>query len=568
MQPLAPESRMRLHQEVSVPAADGTRLAADLYLPAPSGRFPTLVLRHPYNRIHADDFVFAHASWYARRGYAVLVQDTRGRFGSEGRFEPFLGEGADGVATLDWVTEQPFCNGRIGMYGFSYAGYTQVAALEPAPASLACICPAMTAADPQHGWVFDGGAFSLAFNASWAMFLGLEDARRGSDAALESRLSKQLASLPLSLEALPLVSVIEPIAGEFTRWFGDWLAHETTDAYWNERDVSGAVATTTVPMLAVGGLFDRFLESTVASYGQAKQGAARQSRLLLGPWQHYPWGTMAGELELGERARNHIDEAQLAFFDQWVAELEEDDSPGVQTYISGANRWQAWDRWPPEATDWTLYCRSSGPANSLSGGGWLSEDAPGEEPPDIFVYDPAFPVPSVGGRSCCFSHISPMGPRDQRSVEALNSVLVYSTRLLERDVLVAGTLRASLYVSTTAIDTDWTLKVCDVFPDGRSFNIQEAIQRARFAGGSDRARPLPAGEVAELGLAIGSCSHLFQRGHRIRLEISSSNFPQWDRNLNTGNPLGKDQLSARVVATQTVFHDHKRPTRLVLPVVE
>jgi putative CocE/NonD family hydrolase len=288
----------------------------------------------------------------------------------------------------------------------------------------------------------------------------------------------------------------------------------------------------------------------------------------VGPWNHIPWAPVVGDIDFGPEARSFVDRAQLTFFEQWLRGGDEPSGSPVLIFVAGANRWEGFEEWPPRGAEFALYLRATSRANSLNGDGFLSQEKPGAENPDVFTYDPAVPVQSLGGRSCCLPSVAPMGPKDQRPVEALNSVLVYTSQPLEADVLTIGSIRAELFAATSAPDTDWTVKVCDVHPNGTSINIQESIQRARFASGTDRARPVSPNDITRFGFEVGACAHLFRRGHRIRVDISSSSFPQWDRNLNTGHPLGSDMLSDRIVATQSVFHDADYPSRVVLSVME
>ena len=321
--------------------------------------------------------------------------------------------------------------------------------------------------------------------------------------------------------------------------------------------------------MAVGGLYDVFLEGTMTNYAGFRRGPrASEARLVIGPWYHMPWMPAFGDVDFGPEGRNGVDATQLEFFDQWLRDGDPPKRPRAAAFISGANRWQGFEDWPPRSNAWELHLRARSRANSISGDGYLSEETPGSsESPDVYSYDPATPNVSFGGRSCCLDFVAPMGPRDQRPVESWNSVLVYSTEPLAKDHMVAGKVTAHVFAATNQPDTDWVVKVCDVDPSGRSINIQETIQRARFAGGTDRARPIPAGDVTEFVMDVGTCAHVFKAGHRVRVQVASSHFPHWDRNLNTGNPVGTEKLSDRRVAIQTVLHDAAHPSRVVLPLV-
>ena len=547
---------------------DGTVLKADVWRPAGGGKHPVLLIRLPYDKSQGEDLCYAHPSWYARQGYATVVQDVRGRWASGGEFTPFEHEGDDGEDTMAWLGSLPFSNGRIGMYGFSYPGHTQLQIAARKHAGLRCMVPAMTSPDLYEGWAYNNGAFALAFNASWATFLA-DDVARRRDPDLEPTLAAMYAKMNDYYWWLPLSAIPNLTPGTPGGFFSDWLEHETKDSYWSKWDVTDKLDRIDVPAMAVGGLYDVFLEGTMTNYAGFRRGPrASEARLVIGPWYHMPWMPAFGDVDFGPEGRNGVDATQLEFFDQWLRDGDPPKRPRVAAFISGANRWQGFEDWPPRSNAWQLHMRERSRANSISGDGYLSEETPGSsESPDVYSYDPATPNVSFGGRSCCLDFVAPMGPRDQRPVESWNSVLVYSTEPLAKEHMVAGKITAHVFAATNQADTDWVVKVCDVDTSGRSINIQETIQRARFAGGTDRARPIPAGDVTEFVMDVGTCAHVFKAGHRVRVQVASSHFPHWDRNLNTGNPVGTEKLSDRRVAIQTVLHDSAHPSRVVLPLV-
>ena len=546
---------------------DGTVLRADVWRPAGGGKHPVLLIRLPYDKSQAEDLCYAHPAWYARRGYAVVSQDVRGRWASDGEFTPFAHEGDDGEDTMSWLQSLPFSNGRIGMYGFSYPGHTQLKIAVRKPEGLRCMVPALTSPDLYEGWAYNHGAFALAFNASWAAFLAGDVARR-RDPDAEPVLAAMYANMNDYYWWLPLTAIPNLTPGSPGGFFSDWLAHETKDDYWKRWDVTDKLPEVEVPTMMVGGLYDVFLEGTVDAYRGIRRGPrSADTRLMIGPWYHMPWLPAFGDVDFGPEARNVVDHFQLAFFDQWLRDGDPVKGDRVRVFVSGANGWRGFQDWPPPADAWTLHLRARTRANSISGDGYLSEETPGSsEDPDTYTYDPATPTLSRGGRSCCLDFAAPMGPMDQRPVESWNGVLVYTSEPLAQPRLVAGPIRAHLFAATNQADTDWVVKVCDVDPAGRSINIQETIQRARFAGGTDRSRPIAAGKVTEFVMDVGTCAHEFRAGHRLRVQVSSSHFPHWDRNLNTGNPVGTDKLSDRKVAIQTVLHGAAHPSRVVLPV--
>lgn len=556
-------------RNVATPTRDGVVLRADVWRPAGRGRHPVLLMRVPYGKESAQDATYAHPWWWASKGYVVIAQDTRGRWASDGEFVPFVTEGVDTVDAVTWAAEQPFSNGRVGMYGFSYAGLTQLHGAAQAPDALAAIAPAMAQADPYEGWTYRNGAFSLAFNVSWAALLAQDVARRHGDPPLEANMMAQFMSTPSIAGTLPLSDMPNMGADGPAPFFNEWLAHPRRDAYWTERDMTGRLNEVVAPAFVVAGLWDVFLDGSIAAYQAINSGAATDgSRLLIGPWAHVPWTPIVAQADHGPHAINRVNETQLEFFDN---QLRDGDEPGglpVRWFITGADAWEESHRWPPEAGPWQLFLGARRRANSVQGGGYLSDEPPGPQDPDVYVYDPAVPVPSVGGRSCCVEGVAPIGPMDQRPVELMNQVLVFTSPPLEGDRLVVGNVRFHLFAATSAVDTDWTIKLCEVDPYGRSTNVQETVQRAGHYVKLDGEAPIEPGVVTEFVVDIGTCCHLFRAGYRVRVQISSSNFPQWDRNLNTGTPIGNDSMSDRVVATQFVYHDADHPSRIVLPILE
>jgi putative CocE/NonD family hydrolase len=544
--------------------ADGVVLRSTVWRPRGPDRFPVILIRTPYNRQHGQDHVFAHPSWYASYGFAVVAQDIRGRWTSDGVFEPFLDEARDGLETIAWAASLPFSNGRVGMTGMSYPGLAQLHAAAQNPEPLKAFAPVMSPANPYADWVFTNGAFALAFNVGWATFLASETARRAGDGAGALALVNALADYTTSHDQLPLSGL--PGREKYAPFYYEWLRHPHYDAYWQARDASGSLRLVRAPAFSLGGWYDVFLEGSLRAHASFRAGpAGEHARLVLTPWWHAPHGRYVGILDYGEHASaDWLDVRLLQFFAQHLRGDDVAEAPTVRAFVTGANRWEHFDTWPPKSKPTIYYLRSKQRANSLNGDGRLSLVPPEAERPDCFTYDPAMPTPSIGGRSAGAPPMQPVGPADQRPVELSNSVLVYTSEELQRDLFVAGELEFVLYAITSAKDTDWTVKVCDVRPSEESINVQETIWRASHVPGAAPKAP-PPNEVAEFVIPIGSLCHVFQEGHRLRVEVSSSNFPHWDRNLNTGNPLGVDGLADRVVATQTVLHERVYASRLVLP---
>lgn len=560
----------------NVPATmrDGTVLRADVYRPQEPGEYPALVQRTPYDKTVAQQITYQHPAWYARRGYVVVVQDPRGRFASDGEFHPYQDEAADSADTIAWAACLPGVNGKVATYGFSYPGANQLLGAAEGPEALVCIAPGFTGSDFYDGWTYVGGALSLAFLVSWVEpLLALPDALKKNDLKAAASLASRANDFPGLYWTQPLKDF--PLFKEagVADYFFEWLEHDTRDEYWKALSIRERYDRITVPSLHFGGWYDTFVEGTLENYRslaeRAGDDAARAQRLVVGPWLHIPWAPLVGVRNFGDEARNSLDEINLEWFDYWLkGEGDVLDRPPVRLFVMGENCWRDYDSWPPSSMrveEW--YLRSAGRATSLSGDGELSREKPSSEPPDIYVYNPGWPVSSFGGRSCCSAEITPMGPLEQSFVEIRNDVLVYSTPALENDVEVTGTVELILYAATDAVDTDWTAKLVDVDEHGHAINLCDGIVRARYRESLERPTPIEPNRVYEYRIRVGSTANLFKRGHRIRLEVSSSNFPMFDINPNNGQRSGEATLLQAKVATQAVFHDADRPSRVLLPVV-
>ncbi len=572
-----PPYKVTIETDLPVLQPDGTRLYVDLYRPSGGGPYPALLINQPYGKFAAQSHCYAPPAWYARQGYIVVAQDTRGRFSSEGDFYPFRTDAQDIGATIQWVRALPGCNGRVATYGFSYGGMNQLLAATRQPEGLVTAVPAFTSHDLYEDWHYVGGAFALGFAATWALSLAQEGARKKGDLDLMLRLKDAGTEFPQRFWRAPLGELFP--SGEFRKvapYYYDWLEHPTRDAYWDALCAPEQYRNIQVPMLHIGGWYDTFLEGTLKNFIELKSmgvdARARQTqRLIVGPWYHMPWAMQVGAVDFGPEAANLMDEYQLEWFNCWLKDLPciWDGHPPVRIFVMGENRWRDEADWPlSRAKEMRLYLHSGGRANSNSGNGWLSQDSPPDELPDLFVYDPTNPVPSYGGRSCCFASQSPMGPEDQRPAEMRNDVLVYTSDFLEHDLEVTGDVKAALWASSSARDTDFTVKLVDVFPDGRAVNLCDGILRARFRDPNRPPTLIEPNAAYCYEIQVGATSNLFKKGHRIRVDISSSNFPLYDRNPNTGQ-WPKDAGPADFTpALQTLFHDSEHPSFVSLPVVE
>jgi putative CocE/NonD family hydrolase len=553
-----------VERDVPCRARDGVTLRADVYRHVEGGPHPVLLMRNPYDKTYAQGGSgYLHPSWWARHGWVVVVQDCRGRFRSEGDFYPFVAEAKDGYDSVEWAARLPGADGRVAMYGFSYPGATQLLAATERPPSLVAICPGMTASQYYEGWTYQGGALNLAFAANWAAGLAAYTAITTGNGPEISRLEAALGSAKW-FSHLPL---LEPpvLTREDAPYYFDWIEHPAYDEYWRATAIDEDYSRIQVPGLHIGGWYDSFLCGTVANFTGLREEIGRQ-KLVIGPWQHGPWTPLLGSS--ADAAAPAVNDWQLRFLEEVVKGRGSRslNSP-VTAYVLG-HGWRDFDDWPPsgvQPVDW--YLHSGGRANSKYGDGTLSLEPPGEEPPDLFVYDPLAPVASAGGHSCCDDSLTPMGPRSQHAAERWGDTLVYTTAPLAEDIDLVGNVLVTLHAATTAVDTDFTAKLCLVDPEGESVNLRGGILRARFRNSLAEPEPLTPGRVEEYRIPLGPIGVRVPAGHRLRLDVTSSDFPHWDRNLNTGGPLGREGPEQAVVATQTVLHSSVHPSRVTLPVL-
>ncbi len=561
-----------VERDVKAAMRDGTALRADVYRPRTDADLPVLLIRSIYDkRSGTPTFGSAHPAWFAAQGYVVVVQDCRGRYSSEGEFYPYLHEMDDGYDSVEWAARLPGSDGQVGMMGFSYVGATQLLAAVTAPPSLKSISPAFTASQYYDGWTYNGGAFSLAFIGYWATLLAMETAQRAGDLDAYVRLGADLANAPSWYWSLP-VSDYPPLQTPHAPYFRDWVDHCTYDDYWKRWSIDEDYARIRTPALHIAGWYDVFLGGTIKNYvgltdSGHDEGTRRDQKLLIGPWAHMPW-TPVSRLGSGGPSTMEIDSWLVRWFDQTLKGRDRGVLDSRVTAFTLDGGWRDYDAWPPPGAvleDWFIH--SNGSANSKFGDGTLDRTPPGDEPPDLYIHEPGVPVPSMGGHSCCFDTITPMGPADQHTAEVSRMVLVYTSAPLEKNVEMVGDVEVTLYAATSAVDTDFCARLCVVDGSGKSVNLQEGILRARYRDSLADPGLLTPGEVYELTIELGPVGARIEAGSRLRLAIASSDFPQWDRNLNTGaKPLTDGPLESNP-ATQTVLHNHRYPTRVSLPMI-
>ncbi len=558
-----------VERNVAMKTRDGVTLFADVYRPAGEGAFPVLLQRTPYNKDNAAQF--GHAA--AVRGFMVVVQDVRGRYTSEGDWYPFKHEIEDGYDAVEWAASLPHANGKVGMFGGSYVGATQMLAAVSHPPHLAGICPVVTASNYHENWTYQGGAFEQWFNQSWTSGLAQDtfnrEVKAGSNAMIGSK------ALPLTQYPLFNMQVGSDPAGwtaKFAPYYLDWLNHPAYDSYWKQWAIEEQYASIQVPALTIAAWYDIFQGGSLKNYVGLKTGAGGEAaragqRLMVIVGGHAGNGPKIGAVDFGEDSHFDEDAVTLDWYDYLLLGRQNKFATGkpVKLFVMGENKWRDEDGWPLQRAKETHYfLRSDGKANTASGDGALTTDSSGSGA-DRYTYDPADPVPTAGGPLCCDPVHLPAGPRDQREVENRKDVLVYSTGALDQDVEVTGPISLDLFAKSSAVDTDFTAKLVDVWPNGFAQNLTEGILRARYRNSTSAADRLVPGKVYEYKIDLWSTSNVFLKGHRIRLEVSSSNFPRFDRNLNTGKDAASSSEFVR--AENAILHDREHPSALLLPVV-
>jgi len=578
-----PQYRVLVERDVPMQTRDGVTLRADVYRPDAPGRFPVLLSRLPYNkhlRPRPGDI-----DYFVERGYGVIMQDTRGRFSSDGdEYYALIWEMPDGYDAVEWAASLPWADGNVGTMGQSYLGATQYLLAPSRPPHLKAAFPVSAAADFHQCWVYHtGGAFEFGWQIPYAILMARDSLERQDlTAPLLATLERDLIpaptpfAQPLSDQAyrrLPLMvwgDLLRPVA----RYLTDYLRHPEDGPYWWAINVERQHANINTPMYHVTSWYDIFLRGGLAHFCGLRQHAmtaeARtQQKILVGPWAHRfpytsPTSQGTGDIDFGPNAGLALHETQLRWFDYYLKGINTgilEEAP-VKIFVMGANVWRDEQEWPLARTHYTpYYLHSQGQANSLRGDGRLDPVVPGEEPADRFIYDPHDPVPTCGGNTL----IIPMGVQDQRQVETRQDVLVYTSGPLTTPLEVTGPLVVTLYAASSTPDTDFTAKLVDVRPDGYAQNLADGIIRARYRTSRMIPTLLTPGQVHELTIDLWATSHVFLPGHSLRLEIASSNFPRFDRNLNTG----EDQATGSrwQTAVQTIFHDQRYPSHIRLPVI-
>jgi uncharacterized protein len=578
--------------DFDVPAKmrDGTILRSNVYRPAGDGKWPVLLTRLPYGKDFPVGNAILDPAQAARRGYVVIVQDTRGRFASGGSWEPMRNEALDGFDTVEWASKLHYSNGQVGMYGVSYFGFTQWAALTQQPEAAKAAIPVMTWENPLNGIAFRGGALELGTSVNWRLStIALNQVMRRHQGDADPRaLGAAIHQLVKDIDALgtegysslPLREFAPIRRNDIAPEFFEFFEHPMDAEYYEPSAILGKHEKVTVPTFNIGGWYDIFVKDTIESFTiMRKQGStpeARQSKLLIGPWTHGGFFNPIGERNFGFGSsaafidlQIDLSSLQLRWFDHFLKGVENgitSEAP-IKLFVMGANIWRDEQEWPlARATETRYYLHSNGHANSLHGDGALSIDTPAEETPDQYAYDPAHPVLTHGGALLLTPEFR-AGPLDQTMTESREDVLVYTTPALEQDIEVTGPINVHLWAASSAPDTDFVARLVDVFPNGYAQNLTDGIIRARYRDFTKGEKPtlIEPGKAYEYEIDLWATSNVFKQGHRIRLDITSSNFPRWDRNPNTGHDLGVD--AELVIAQQTILHDAEHPSYVILPIV-
>jgi len=565
-------NNLKMMMDLKVPMSDGICLSTNIYLPNDNLPCPIILQRSPYGS-NTEEMV-KEAVNFVKEGYGVVLQDVRGRWDSDGEWYPFINEASDGYDTQEWIGKQDWCDGNIGTIGASYLAMVQWQSAALNSKFLKAMAPKVSYSNFYHDWVYTGGAFQLAFNLRW---IGIQMNTRTNQ--LQYLWLPKENHLTEIMNHLPLIDMVDK-AGRASKPWKDWIQHPSYDEFWKELNpIEENYKKVSVPVLGISAWYDIFLQGTLNNYiGVKSQGlepGGNNQKLLIGPWMHFFSGNdqIIGDVDFGEKVKIDIFKEMLNWFDYWLKGKEnniQNEDP-VKIFLMGKNEWQTHSDWPIPSTKYNkFYIHSKGKANSSAGDGILNKIIPNEnENFDIFKYDPAYPVSTTGGTGPAGGPVvSPVsaGPRNQFEIEKRNDILIYTTDFLEENLEVSGPVQMILYAASDCLDTDFTCKLVDVYPDGKAYNIQDAIFRSRYRDGFTKKVWMKEGEVYKIQLNLNAASNYFASGHIIRLQVSSSNFPMFERNLNTG---GNNYDETKwIVAENTIYHSKEYPSHIILPIID
>ncbi|MCB8876325.1 CocE/NonD family hydrolase [Acidisoma silvae] len=530
----------------SLRLADGVRLDADIYRPSGGGSYPVLLMRQPYGRRIASTVVYAHPRWYAAQGYIVVIQDVRGTGTSEGAFRAFETEMADGAETVAWAAALPGCNGRVGMYGFSYQGMTQMLALAGG-ATLHALCPVMIGWDVHGDWAYEGGAFRLLDSIGWGIQMAAIRAQHDGEADAFMALSRAAKSLPLTDDTPSFPDILRRYRN--LGHFADWVEHDAADApYWHSIAPRGALAgkRMDVPMLHIGGWYDTMLMGTLDAHAAAIVCSTSPQRLVVGPWPHLPWGRASGG-DMGPAADSAIDELQRAWFDVFLKD-EGKIEPGLDLFDVTAKGWRHFADWPGGTR--SLFLGSTGLAVATVLDGQLADRPSGPAQDDI-VHDPWRPVPSLGGHDA-----APMGRQDRTALDQRADIACYGSAPFTEAALLVGAVDLDLFVTADAVSFDVSAVLSEITPEGRAVMLTQGYAR------------VTSGEALPIRMSLRAICATITPGTALRLSLAGASYPAHPVNPGTGAPPATARIDEAQVITLTIAHGGGTPSRLILPWTE
>jgi hypothetical protein len=567
---------------------DGTKLASNVWLPDSDGPLPVLLTRTPYGKDHMATYNLCVPNIFElmKNGYAVVVQECRGTFGSGGTFVPHVADADDGAETVRWLIEQEWCDGNVGSFGGSYLGLVQWHTASTGVPGFKAMSPAVTSADLYGApWHSPGGALSLGMILWWATLMSINEAQRALESGIDhadiSGDLEQLLENVANQEAVAAVTPVSehPLIAKYLPWAIDVaIGHPDYDQTWVELSALERVSSITTSALHIGGWYDLLYGETLRAFTEMKARAgsaeAREGqRLIMGPWSHGPNGHFGffPDRQFGPAASMEaakLSDYQIEFFDRSLKGREDalKNAPSVRIFVMGIDQWRDESDWPlPDTTYTAYYLTGDGSANTAGGAGGLSTSEPAGDKVDSYLYDPRCPVPSLGGTLLKLDGYD--GPADQRSVHSREDVLCFTTDVLDHSVEVTGPISATLHVSSSATDTDFTAKLVDIHPDGRAIILCDGIQRMRYRNSLSIPKLMTPGDIYEITIDLIATSNVFLPGHRIMLEISSSNFPRYDRNSNTGGIIADECEADMIPALNRIHRGAKHPSRITLPII-
>jgi putative CocE/NonD family hydrolase len=544
-------SPVKIAINIRIPMRDGVTLAANIFRPDKPGKFPAIVLRTPYGKNSPSQFTFGR--FFAQNDYVYLAVDSRGRHDSEGTFHAMHDEAEDGYDTIEWAATQPWCDGRVGTLGGSYGGENQWMAATACPPHLKTMIVLVSPPGPFYNLPFQYGVLTLPA-IDWYIMV--------SDHVNQS--SHELG-LDKAIKSLPLVKMDELITGKPIPLWKDIFKHPTYDDHWKKVDFERYWDKIDMPILHISGWYDDDQPGTFRNFTAMRKLGRKGQKLIVGPWPHAVNSvTKLGILDFGPSSQIDLQATLLRWFDRWLKGVENGVDAGlaVRLFVMGANVWRDEADWPIPDTQWTkYYFHSSGKANSVKGDGLLSTLPPKKEPPDNYTYDPADPTPFI----MPVSSAQVGGPDDYSQVGERNDILVYTSPPLDKDMEITGPITVKLYASSSAPDTDWHAMLLDVYPEGYAIRLNDGIIRASYRESFENPSPIEPGKIYEYTIDCWNTSMVIKRGHRLRVHIASAAFPKFARNQNTGHPYGLDDEIR--VAQQTIYHDAKHPSHIILPVI-